>query len=344
MTTVVFGASLDHAVTTPAVYGWGADGVLSDSESNTLAVSTTQAIEDDPAFSALAEVVINLELTADGAPARAVVLDDLDGHTPFVMARGVEPVGPGQVAVGGETLEDLGKDLGDTVELSAGGPARPMEIVGVAVLPVPDDGGSSSSGFALRGEAADAIGFTWTCDGDVACSRHLAVSAAPGVDIADAVAPHLSEDVGFYPATPPSEVDRLRAVEGLPRVLAGTLGVLAVIAIVHTAAVTVRRRRRDLAVLRALGLSSRGLRGAVTVQVAALAVSGGVVGVVLGVAAGRQLWTAVASATYLPAVITFPPASVVVVPLAIALAAHVGALLSRRAAGRVPAALTLRTE
>ena len=30
MTTVVFGSSLQHAVTTPTVYGWGAEGVLSD--------------------------------------------------------------------------------------------------------------------------------------------------------------------------------------------------------------------------------------------------------------------------------------------------------------------------
>jgi len=349
MTTVVFGSSLHHAVSTPSVYGWGAEGVLSDEASDLLSPRSLEGLEADPAFTDLAEIVINLEVTADGAPARATVLDDRRGHTPFVMAAGVEPVGRDEVAVGGETLEDLGKEIGDTVRLSAGGEEREMEIVGVAVLPVPDDGGSSSSGFALRGEAADAIGFTWTCDEDVACSRHVAVQTAAGVDVADALEPHLSDELAseglaFYPATPPSEVDRLTAVESLPRTLAGVLGVLAVIAIVHTASVTVRRRRRDLAMLRALGLSSRGLRGAVTVQVAALAVTGGVTGVVLGVALARQLWIAVAETTYLPAVISFPAASLVLVPLVIALVAHLGAGLSRRAAGRVPAAIALRTE
>jgi hypothetical protein len=349
MTTVVFGSSLQHAVTTPAVYGWGADGVLSDESPDLLSTHSLAGLEADPAFTDLSEIVINLEVTADGAPARATVLDDRRGHTAFVMAAGVEPVGPDQVAVGGETLEDLGKEIGDTVRLSAGGAAREMEIVGVAVLPVPDDGGSSSSGYALRGDAADAIGFTGTCDADVACSRHLAVHAAPGLDLTGALEPHLSDErasdeLAFHPASPPSEVDRLTAVESLPRTLAGVLGVLAVIAIVHTSSVTVRRRRRDLAVLRALGLSSRGLRGAVTVQVAALALTGGVAGVVLGVALGRQLWIAVAETTYLPAVISFPAASVILVPLAIALLAHLGAALSRRAAGRVPAALALRAE
>ena len=185
MTTVVFGSSLQHAVTTPAVYGWGAEGVLSDDSpsgefSDALAPRSLEAIEADPAFTDLAEIVINLEITADGKPARATVLDDHRGHTAFVMASGVEPVGPDQVAVGGETLEDLGREIGDTVRLSAGGPARDMEIVGVAVLPVPDDGGSSVDGFALRGEAASAIGFSWSCDEDVACSRHLTVRRGYG--------------------------------------------------------------------------------------------------------------------------------------------------------------------
>ena len=67
-------------------------------------------------------------------------------------------------------------------------------------------------------------------------------------------------------------------------------------------------------------------------------------GVVLGVALGRQLWIAVAETTYLPTVISFPAASVILVPLVIALVAHLGAAMSRRAAGRVPAALALRTE
>ena len=151
------------------------------------------------------------------------------------------------------------------------------------------------------------------------------------------MAPYLSDDVSLVSPSPPAQVERLRAVDGLPRALAAVLGIIAVLAVTHAAAVTVRRRRRDLAMLRVLGLYGRQLRHIVTVQVAVLALGGAVVGVVLGVALGRVLWGAVADSVPLPVVIAFPAAAVVAVPLAIAALAQLGASLSRRSAGRLRA-------
>jgi ABC-type lipoprotein release transport system permease subunit len=195
----------------------------------------------------------------------------------------------------------------------------------------------------MRGEAADALGFSGSCR-DAQCSRFLAITAAPGVDAAEAVQPYLSENIAFAVPTPPAEVEQLRAVDGLPRVLALILGLIAVLAVTHAAAVTVRRRRGDLAMLRVLGFSGRQLRRVVTVQVAVLALGGAVIGVVLGVALGRLLWTEVADSVPLPAVITFPVAALLLVPLVITVLAQIGASLSRRSAGRVRPALALRAE
>lgn len=348
MATVVFASSLHHAVTTPAVFGWANDGVMVGNENGDDLSDGDQArlvsdLTADPAFGAVAEIVNDVEITVNGAPKRAWVQQDLAGHSPFVMVRGREPVGPAELAVGAKTLDELGLDLGDTVEVSAGGLPRRLEIVGVVALPTTDDGGSSTLGVAMRGEAADALGFSGSCV-DAECSRYLAVTTVPGVDATEAVQPYLSDAVAFVTPAPPAEVERLRAIDGLPRVLALILVFIAVLALTHAAAVTVRRRRADLAMLRVLGFSGRQLRRAVTVQVTVLALGGAVIGVVLGVALGRLLWTAVADSVPLPAVITFPATALVVVPLAIAGLAQLGASLSRRSAGRVRPALALRAE
>ena len=347
MATVVFASSLHHAVTTPSVYGWALDGVLVGSDNGDDLGEDRgliSAVTADPAFAAVAEVVNDLEVTIDGVPSRAWVLQDLSGHSSFVTTRGREPVGAGEVAIGGQTLEQMGLQIGDTVEVSAGGQPLALKIVGAAALPVTEDGGSGSVGLAMRREAAEAIGFSGRCESDDECSRYLGFRVAARTSVAAAVAPYLSDDVSLVSPSPPAQVERLRAVDGLPRALAAVLGIIAVLAVTHAAAVTVRRRRRDLAMLRVLGLYGRQLRHIVTVQVAVLALGGAAVGVVLGVALGRVLWGAVADSVPLPVVIAFPVAAVVAVPLAIAVLAQLGASLSRRSAGRLRAGLALRAE
>ena len=107
----MFGSSLQHAVTTPSVYGWAIDGVLSDTGDDLGEDEVLAAIESlraDPAFDAVAEIVIDLEITADGAPPGPWSCGTSDGHSAFVIAAGREPVGPGEVAVGRQTLDELG--------------------------------------------------------------------------------------------------------------------------------------------------------------------------------------------------------------------------------------------
>jgi hypothetical protein len=349
---LVFSSSLQHAVTTPGVYGWAFAGVLSrnvdgpDARPAQLAAADeAQAqIVTDPALATVAEYVLDFDVALPGGPERAVALDDLKGHTAIVVARGHEPLNGSEIAVGATTLEEHGLAIGDTVALRRDDHELTAEIVGVAVLPVNDDGGLASDGIALHRDGLDALGFDGTCADAEPCSRGLAVTSADGVDLDAAVAPYLPSGLSFVEPSAPSEVLRLTAVDRLPRIVAAFLGVVSVITLAHAASVTVRRRRRDLAMLRVLGFVQRDLRNSVRVQVAALSLLGATLGVVLGLAVGRQLWSGVASRVSLPAVITVPVATIFLVPLVIALLAQIGAALSRRAAGRVSTAVALRAE
>jgi hypothetical protein len=345
--TVVFGSSLHHAVTTPSVYGWGWDAMLIGVEGDQLSDGLVDeaALVDDPHFSTVAEIIVDLEVTVDGRRERAVALDDKVGHTSFVMVRGHEPRSVDEVAVGAGTLTELGRRIGDTIEVGAGGPTRHLQIVGVTALPVNEDGGSSTAGLAMTRATADSIGFNGSCDGDVACSRHYALAAAPGEDILAAAHAYTGDDQAAVALpSPPGDVARLTAVDGLPRYLAGLLGIIGVVAVSHAASATVRRRRLDLAQLRVVGFSGRQLRTTVAAQVTALAVGGGLLGAVAGLVVGRQAWTAVAGSASLPVVVRTPVLALVLVPIALLVVAHVGASWARHTAGQIRAGAVLRAE
>jgi len=154
-------------------------------------------------------------------------------------------------------------------------------------------------------------------------------STVPGADGAE-----------FDVAETPSVVAELREVRGLPVALGVFLLLLAVASVGHALATAVRRRRIDVAVLRALGMTRWQSRAVVVTQASVLAVVGLAFGVPLGVALGRIVWRVVADFTPLQYV---PPKAVLALllvgPLALlvanALAAWPGHQAARLRIGNV---------
>jgi hypothetical protein len=142
----------------------------------------------------------------------------------------------------------------------------------------------------------------------------------------------------------PAQIVNYRSMGLTPLVLAIALALGAVIALGLTLVASVRRRRRELGILKAIGFTPGQLQWSVLWQAAIVAVAGIVVGVPLGVALGRWLWTLFAEqigAVPQPAV---PVMSVLVACLtALALAIALSAVPGRIAA-RTPAATALTTE
>jgi hypothetical protein len=345
---LVFGASLQHTITTPRLYGWGWDATLTGAEGSQLRDGSveTSSLVDDPAFSAVAEVVFDLEVTLDGKLDRAIAIGDLRGETRPIIVRGRGPVSVEEVALGAETLHDLKHRIGDTVEVSAGGAPRDLTIVGVAAFPVADDGGSSTTGALMTRGAADATGFGGSCDGEVSCYRNYAVTAAAGVDVAAATKRYVDPDrnVDVALPRPPGQVARLAAVRRLPWLLAAFLAAIAILAVSHAAATSVRRRQRDLAIFRTIGFTGRDLRTVVTVQVAVLTLSGCAIGVVAGAVLGRQVWRLVIDNVGLPYAPVIPVLLMLAVPIGTVVLAYAAASWPRRAAGRLDPAVVLRSE
>jgi ABC-type antimicrobial peptide transport system permease subunit len=112
----------------------------------------------------------------------------------------------------------------------------------------------------------------------------------------------------------------------------------------NTIAGTVRRRRRDLAVFRALGLTPRQSRVVIASQATTIGLVGVLAGVPLGLIVGRAGWQWVANSVpfvYRPPVAVV--AAIVIVPAALAVANLMAAVPARTAA-RVSTAEVLRAE
>jgi hypothetical protein len=346
--TVVFGASVARLQAAPHLYGWGWDAIIEGADLSDLGDEPfdTRELVADPDLTAVGTVITQLSVTIDGVPEFATATRDVKGHLRPVVVAGRAPVEADEIALGGDTADRVGAGLGDTLDVGLGDSTAPMAVTGIVALPVSQDGGSSASGAYFSGAAADQLGFDDLCEYGDSCSRAVGLVLDEGV-AASTISERYQDperDIAVYFPTPPPEVERLTAVQDLPTYLAGFLALLAAIGVSFAAATTVRRRRADLAVLRTLGMTARQLRTVISSLVLALTCGGALAGSVLGLVVGRQVWRAVAASVSLPFAPDLPLAAAVAVPALAVLLAQVTATLSRRAAGRTPAAIVLRTE
>jgi ABC-type antimicrobial peptide transport system permease subunit len=142
----------------------------------------------------------------------------------------------------------------------------------------------------------------------------------------------------------PAEIVSYRSTGATPVVLASGLATGASVALGLTLVASVRRRRRDLALLKTLGFTRLQLASAVAWQASVNALTGAVVGVPLGIALGRWLWDLFARAIFAVADPSVPVLQVVIVAAAALVLANVVAAVPGRMAARTPTALLLRAE
>lgn len=276
------------------------------------------------------------ELDFDGASAPVYALRPIKGSRTFTLLEGRRPVTAEEAVIGPATARALRKGIGDTVRV--GGPQRrDLRVVGKGLLPQTPHFGFDQ-GFWMTLEGFDAVG---PAESDAARAEAVLVRFAPGPSGEAGIArlkERLGEDAEIQPSSLPADVAFLRNVRTLPKALAGFLVLLGLGALGHVLATAVRRRRHDLAVLRAIGFRPLQVAGCVAWQAVTVLVVALAVGIPLGIAAGRWSWRWVADA--MPLLYVPPLAAVVVlvsVPAALVLANLMAALPARQAARLRPA-------
>lgn len=341
---LTFGASLTHLLETPRLYGWTWDMYLESNQYRTLDVGPD--LSADSRTEAVAYADSGAPLAVGHLETEGFAIGRLKGFIEPVVVEGRAPEAPDEVALGAKTFEALGADIGDRVDVritAFDAPPAPKQVVGQVVLPSLGDASRFGVGAFLT---LDGLGTLLPADFELPQSA-LLVRLAPGVDGAAMLAELRDEVASSYAvigAQQPGDVENFGQVEDLPLILAGLLAALAAATLAHTLFSAVRRRRRDLAILKTIGFVVSQVRLAVTWQATTLVCAALLVAVPLGVAAGRWGWTLFADQLgAVPEPVTPRLAILLLVPAAVATANLVAAVPAWMA-GRARPALALRAE
>lgn len=333
----VFSGSLQHLLDTPSRYGWSWD------VSASVPDNKIQTVVNRDDVAAVGRAVLNATVRVDDRPINAFAIDTVKGEIPAPVAKGRGPTSSTEIALGAA----LRHRIGEEVEVTTDERKARYRVVGIALSASPDDPIPMDGGALLSPDGLERLGLLKAkYDSEDSAYRQTLITFREGVDqrVASRTIPIKSQNdrTVTFPR-PPAEVAKLDQVRDLPRLLALFLGALAIVALLHALAQTVQRRRVELGVLRAIGFTRRQVAGAIGWQAAALAVVGAAVGLPLGTAVGRWLWSGVAQGLGVAAHPQVAVTLLLVVPIAGAFAALVGLALGGWT-GRTTAAAALRAE
>jgi ABC-type antimicrobial peptide transport system permease subunit len=322
-----FAASMDHFAATPRLWGLDFDfGAGQPYLGSAFEETAIPLLRDDEHVQNLmgGNFQQNLVLKGPGGETQEAVwaIETIKGHqVTITMLEGRWPEGSDEIGLGRETLSTLGVRLGDTVTATVAGTTRELTVVGIPVFPDFGFGPGLGRGVAMT---MDGLRIFYP-----AVTDNLAFGDfAPGTDRAAVIARWNKEaldglDAGMTVGgledigTTVRGTTRSRA---LPLQLSVLFAVAAFATLVHVLLTSVRRRRRDLAILQTLGFRRRQVAATIAWQALTLACLALVIGVPIGILAGRLGWAAFA---YRLGVVSEPvisPLSIVVVPVTLAVA------------------------
>jgi putative ABC transport system permease protein len=348
-----FGANLNRLVDTPRLYGWSWS-VSPDAAFGSLSKERTlNILQSDRAVRAIAGGNYG-SVTINGVLIPAVGLDQLEGSVFPTLIEGRPPSNRREIVLGTSTLRSIHADVGDGVKVESHGQTTSMTIVGRAVFPSFGRGSFTPTGLgegaATTAEMFPPFEFPGAPPGP--SYNFYLVRFAAGADV-DTVAARLRNQLldvcppiqcGFRTAQPPTDITNFARIRATPLVLAGLLALLGVAMIAHALATSVRRRRHDLAILKSLGFVRRQVSAMVAWQATTFAAVALVIGIPLGIGAGRWVWALFAEQLGVPPEpIVNVPGLLLAIPVTLLIANLVAALPGRIASRMQPAA-ALRTE
>jgi hypothetical protein len=343
--TLTFGGSLHRLVERPSLYGWNWDVAMhSGSGWNTVDTEPLLPVLQGPDVAGWSSVMYADPLI-DGAPVPTMILDRERGDVLPPLREGRAPAAADEVALGRHTMARLGVGIGDEVEVTGGDDLWTSTVVGEAVMPAIGRADVERAGLGIGAMFDQSV-----LPPEVNPQRHaVLVRFLDGADQEPLVAAlregisRAEEGGEVLPVQRPADIVHYDEMRAAPTAIAGVLAVAAAGIVLVVLMGSVRRSRRDLAVLRSLGFLRRQLRATVVWNALTIALLAGVVGLPLGVAIGRSSWMAFGNAAGVVTEPAIPPSIVLLGVGTVALAVATAVVPARRAATVQPAS-ELRNE
>jgi len=256
-----------------------------------------------------------------------------------VVRAGRLPTGVTEVALGPKLLAQLGRHIGDETAIATPHGSRRLTIVGTVFSPTAES--STFNGEVVLTPA----GLTRYATNPFV---EAIVRIRPGAD-RDAVFRHLDARFPYGVSDEslphaPGPVRNLEQITRLPIVLALFFVLLGAAAFVHALLTIATDRRRDIAVLRSLGVTRRQTLTVLAASGSAIVAVALVVGIPLGVVAGSLGWNAIARSLYVDPGTVIPFLVIAGAGAALLLVSNLIALAPARSSVRRPPGATLRAE
>ncbi|MEX2658165.1 MAG: FtsX-like permease family protein [Acidimicrobiales bacterium] len=338
-----FAASQGKLVADPSLWGWTWDVVVGNPNDPTPVERELPALLDDERISDVA-VLAGLGGGAHVVAAdRSVItypvtLDVRWGSVAPRLLEGALPLREDEVALGAATAGQLGVAVGDEVEISLQEGVGTFTVSGLAVFNQGLQAERIGEGALVAPSALERLG------GEVEWNM-VVVGFAPGADD-EAVVAMLRDRFGntVLRSVAPHDVDQLHRIRHLPTAFSLVVAAAAAATLAFVLGLTVRRSRRELALLRTLGFVRGQLRATVAAQATALVVPAAMLGAFLGAVVGRAVWGAVAREMGAPSVPVLPVSTALLFVVAAAVLGNAIALLPGRIAAATLPAAVLRAE
>jgi hypothetical protein len=358
VTTLTFGASLDGLVSRPSLYGWNWNYALlagfAGAEDMAAHQSATFLNRDHDIASWTGAYVVGAKLDGQSV----AMLSESPGSRvapPLLSGHGL--ASSDQVVLGSATMAQLHKHVGETVTFS-NGVSKPMSlvIVGTATMPAIEDQLGMGSG-ALVATSDFPTSLLNIQDAPIPGPNVFLIRTR--ADVRPSAAYQSLRKVnreinairgdgglagGVVKVLRPVEIVNFRAMGTTPTIFSAFLALGAIAALGITLGASVRRRRRDLALLKTLGFKQRQLASAIAWQATVAAVFGVVIGIPFGIVIGRELWILFARSIDAVPDPSIPAISIVLVGVGTLVFANIVAAIPGRIAARTSTALVLRSE
>jgi FtsX-like permease family len=350
-----FGASLLHLVSTPRLYGQRWQAAVDLQFATFTPAEAGRRLGRVPGVTGWTfgnhgivgiggQVIPAIGLTAGKGPLLSPTL-----------LQGRQPRNSGEIVLGTSTLRQIGRHVGQMVTMTVSGRQLRARIVGRAVFPnfgqgsfTPTDlgQGAQTTAAVLKAEA-----FT---PGAPPGFEFVLISFVPGPHRAAHIAGFRQSMAGFcqtvhqstcvITSQRPNGVTNYASIDRTPAVLATALAAVGAAVLGQFIVISGRRRRRDFAILKALGLLRRQVSTITAWQVSTLTGLALLVGLPLGIAAGRWSWTLFCRGLGIPAVPITPVWLVLVMVPALIVIANAVAFWPGRTTARLSPAEVLRAE
>ncbi len=287
-------------------------------------------------------------VSTQGAPAIGTAWSGPSGLSGVTVKEGGVPEGIGQVAIDKATADRVGFEVGDPITVVFDSGQREFTIVGLVGLAAADGfGGATIAAFdpVTAREVLDA--------GDGYDAIDLAV--AEGVDPATVAAaieeilpPRTEVVTGEQVAEEASDqINQFISIFGNGLLTFAFITAFVSSFIINNVfGITIGQRLRELALLRAIGASTRQVRRMILVEALIISVTGTVIGIFGGLAVARGLIFLFDAAGA-----GFPPTSLIMAPRTVVISLLVGVgitlvsvLVPARRAGRIPPVAAMRPE